>query len=91
MIRKEETNNKTGESTQLLLNTILYSSKTHVYNSLLFDQFISNIQEIIDIEWLFELISMCFCVFLSSLQMIRKEEITVKQEKVVNYYYITVP
>ncbi len=33
--------------------TILYSSKTHVTSSLLFDQFISNIQEIIDIEWLF--------------------------------------
>ncbi len=44
----------------------------HVNSSLLFDQFISNIQEIIDIEWLFELICMFFCVFLSSLQMIRK-------------------
>ncbi len=70
-------------------------------SSLLFDQFINNIQEIIDIEWLFELISMFLSIFiylsfylislLSSLQMIRKEEITVKQEKVVNYYYITLP
>ncbi len=70
-------------------------------SSLLFDQFINNIQEIIDIEWLFELISMFLSIFiylsfylislLSSLQRIRKEEITVKQEKVVNYYYITVP
>ncbi len=33
----------------------------HVNSSLLFDQFISNIQEIIDIEWMFELI----CMFLS--------------------------
>ncbi len=49
MIRKEETNNKTGESTKLLL----YNSKMHVNSSLLFDQFISNIQEIIDIEWMF--------------------------------------
>ncbi len=49
-------------------------------SSLLFDPFISNIQEIIDIEWLFELISMflsifmylfILLVFLSSLQMIR--------------------
>ncbi len=30
--------------------TILYSSKTHVTSSLLFDQFISNIQEIMDSE-----------------------------------------
>ncbi len=90
MIRKEETNNKTGESTKLLLHYYIYSSKTHVNSSLLFYQFISNIQEIIDIEWFFELICMFFFVFLSSLQMIRKEEITVKQEKVVNYYYITV-
>ncbi len=30
--------------------TILYSSKTHVNSSLLFDRFINNIQEIIDIE-----------------------------------------
>ncbi len=54
--------------------TILYSSKTHVNSSLLFDQFISNIQEIIDIEWMFELICMfvLFFVFLSSFQMIRK-------------------
>ncbi len=30
--------------------TILYSSKTYVTSSLLFDQFISNIQEIMDSE-----------------------------------------
>ncbi len=53
--------------------------------SLLFDQFMSNIQEIIDIEWLFELICMLHY------KLSGKEEITVKQEKVVNYYYITVP
>ncbi len=48
MVWKEETNNKTGELTKLLLNYYtLYSSKTHVNSSLLFDQFISNIQEII--------------------------------------------
>ncbi len=41
-------------------------------SSLLFDQFISNIQKIIDIEWLFELICMLFFVFLSSLHIIRK-------------------
>ncbi len=44
----------------------------HVNSRQLFDQFISNIQEIIDIEWLFELICMFFFVFLSSLQIIRK-------------------
>ncbi len=51
----------------------------HVTSSLLFDQFISNIQEIIDIEWLFELICMFVCFLvggggggLSSLQIIRK-------------------
>ncbi len=41
-------------------------------SSLLFDQFISHIQEIIYIEWLFELICMFFLVFLSSLQIIKK-------------------
>ncbi len=62
--------------------TKLYSSKRHVNSSLLFDQFISNIQKIIDIEWLYELISMFYIslfiylfillVFLS-LQIIRKK------------------
>ncbi len=33
-------------------------------SSLLFDQFISNIQEIIEIEWLFELISMFLSIFI---------------------------
>ncbi len=44
--------------------TTLYNSKTHVTSSLLFDQFISNIKEIKDIEWLFELICMFFCLFI---------------------------
>ncbi len=61
-------------------------------SSLLFDQFISNIQEIIDIEWMFELICMfvLFFVFLSSFQMIRKEEInnkTGESTKLLLYYY----
>ncbi len=43
--------------------TILYNSKTHVNSSLLFDQFISNIQEIIDIQWMFELICMFFVFY----------------------------
>ncbi len=90
MIRKEETNNKTGESTKLLL--LLYNSKTHVNSSLLFDQFISNIQEIIDIEWMFELICMFFfCLFILIPNDKEKRKSTVKQEKAVNYYYITVP
>ncbi len=60
-------------------------------SSLLFDQFISNIQEIIDIEWMFELICMfvLFFVFLSSFQMIRKEEINSKMgesSKLLLYY-----
>ncbi len=33
-------------------------------SSLLFDKFISNIQEIIAIEWLFELISMFLSIFI---------------------------
>ncbi len=52
-----------------------------------------NIQEIVDIELMFEDICMFFCcffVFLSSLQIIRKEETNNKQEKVLNYYYITI-
>ncbi len=52
-----------------------------------------NIQEIVDIKLMFELIA-CFIFYffnlLSSLQMIRNEEYS-KTEKVVNYYYITVP
>ncbi len=72
--------------------TILYSSKTHVNSSLLFDQLISNIQEIIDIEWMFELICMFFfCLFILIPNDQEKRKSTVKQEKVVNYYYITVP
>ncbi len=57
-------------------------------SSLLFDQFISNIQEIIDIEWLFELICMFF-VFLSSLQMIKKRgnnSKTGESSKLLLYY-----
>ncbi len=68
-------------------------------SSLLFDQFISNIQEIIDIEWLYELISMFYLslfiylfillVFLSSLQMIRKKGYNSKtgqSSKLLLYY-----
>ncbi len=73
IIRKEETNYKTGKVKNYYYITILYSSKTHETSSLLFDQFISNIQEIIDIEWLFELI----CMFLFYLFII----ITNDQEK----------
>ncbi len=61
-------------------------------SSLLFDQFISNIQEIIDIEWLFELICMFF-VLLSSLQMIRKRgnnSKTGESSKLLLYYCVIV-
>ncbi len=64
IIRKEETTINYKLKQEKVLNyyyiTILYNSKTHVNSSLLFDQFISNIQEIIDIEWMFELICMSF-------------------------------
>ncbi len=65
-------------------------------SSLLFDQLIGNIQEIIDIEWLYELISMFLSIFIYlslylPYKFLGKKDITVKQEKVVNYYYITVP
>ncbi len=49
-----------------------------------------NIQEIVDIELMFELIRMFFFVFLSSLQMIRKEETnnkTGESKKLLLYYY----
>ncbi len=51
-----------------------------------------NIQEIVDIKLMFELICMfvCFFVFLSSFQMIRKEEINNKigeSTKLLLYYY----
>ncbi len=50
-----------------------------------------NIQEIVDIELMFELIYMLvfFCVFLSSFQMIRKEETNNKigeSTKLLLYY-----
>ncbi len=51
-----------------------------------------NIQEIVDIELMFEVICMFFCcffVFLSSFQMIRKEEIhskTGESSKLLLYY-----
>ncbi len=48
-----------------------------------------NIQEIVDIELMFELICMFVLVFLSSLQMIRKEE-TNNKTKLLLYYYIVV-
>ncbi len=62
-------------------------------SSLLFDQFISNIQEIIDIEWMFELICMfvLFCLFILIPNDQEKRKSTVKREKVVNYDYITLP
>ncbi len=60
-------------------------------SSLLFDQFISNIQEIIDIEWMFELITCFFCLLVLIPNDQEKRNLTVKQEKVINYYYITVP
>ncbi len=67
-------------------------------SSLLFDQFISNIQGIIDTEWLFELISMFLSIFiypslylviLSALQMIRKRgnnSKTGESSKLLLYY-----
>ncbi len=62
-------------------------------SSLLFDQFISNIQEIRDIEWLFELISMflsfslSYQSFLSSLQMKRgNNSNTGESSKLLLYY-----
>ncbi len=62
-------------------------------SSLLFDQFISNIQEIIDMEWMFELICMLLFFFLSFYphsKLSEKRKPTIKQEKVLNYYYITI-
>ncbi len=92
IIRKEEINNKQEKVLNYYYITILYNSKTHVNSSLLFDQFISNIQEIIDIEWMFELICMFFfCLFILIPNDKEKRKSTVKQAKVVNYYYITVP
>ncbi len=58
-------------------------------SSLIFDKFISSIQEIIDI-FLHDF-CMFFFTFYPHYKLSGKEEITVKQEKVVNYYYITVP
>ncbi len=63
-------------------------------SSLFFDQFISNIQEI-DIEWMFELTCMFvglffvlfFCLFILIPNDHEKRKSTVKQEKVLNYYY----
>ncbi len=69
--------------------TILYSSKTHVKSSLLFDRFISNIQEIIDIEWMFELICMFFLSFYPHSKWSGKEEINSKtgeSSKLLLYY-----
>ncbi len=90
--QKRGTNNKQEKVLNCYYITILYNSKTHVNSSLLFDQFNSNIQEIIDIEWMFELICMFFfCLFILIPNDKEKRKSTVKQEKVVNYYYITVP
>ncbi len=51
-----------------------------------------NIQEILDIEMMFELICMFFFVFLSSLQMIRKEKTNRKtgESTTLLLYYIVV-
>ncbi len=51
-----------------------------------------NIQEIVDIELMFELICMFFC-FLSIILITNDQETRKysKTEKEVNYYYITVP
>ncbi len=49
-----------------------------------------DIQEIVDIELMFELIFMFIFVFLSSLQIIRKEETnnkTGESTKLLQYYY----
>jgi len=52
MIRIEKTNNKIGESTI----SQYFRSETHVNSSLIFDQFLSNIQEIVDNELMLEFI-----------------------------------
>ncbi len=52
-------------------------------SSLLFDQFFSNIQEIIDIANLF---ASFFFAFYHHYKLSGNEEITVKQEKVLLYY-----
>ncbi len=67
-----------------VLNIIKF--KREIVGPLEFD----NIQEIVDIELMFEVICMFFFFFLSSFQIIRKEETNNKQEKVLNYYYITI-
>ncbi len=78
---------------QIKCTVFCFTTKLYViYNlnsSLLFDQFISNIQEIVDIELIFELIYMFFFVFLSSFQMIRKQETNNKigeSTKLLLYY-----
>ncbi len=66
--------------------TILYSSKMHVTSSLLFDQFISNIQEIIDIEWLFELI----CIFLFAYRKRANNSKTGENSKLLLYKNVSI-
>ncbi len=69
MVWIEETNNKIITKFKLLLNFYtLYSSKTHVTSSLLFYQFISNIQEIIDIICMF----LCLFIIITNDQEKRK-------------------
>ncbi len=48
-----------------------------------------NIQEIVDIELMFELICMFFCFFYfyPHYKLSEKRKPTLKQEKVQNYYY----
>ncbi len=52
-----------------------------------------NIQEIVDIELMFELICMLLFFFLSfypQSKLSEKRKLTIKQEKVLNHYYITI-
>ncbi len=51
-----------------------------------------NIQEIVDIELMFELISMffLFILFYPHYKLSEKRKPTIKQGKVQNYYYITI-
>ncbi len=51
-----------------------------------------NIQEIVDIKLMFELIYMfvCFLSFYPHSKWSEKRKSTIKQEKVLNYYYITI-
>ncbi len=59
--------------TESLCGVLIYSSNLHIMTSPRGGPFeFHNIQEIVDIEWLFELICIFFVYLSSSLQMIRK-------------------